>query len=118
MKNDFMQAWDTAWNMLYSASPILLMTSLICLFGAGTLTWYGLTYEGLAEKNILLHPLFSMFGVSSVLLFDALTTAVMLIFYKLTRRKSLKYIHIITLFMFYFAMMFDFFGDLIIAIKI
>jgi hypothetical protein len=110
-KKEFMKTWNNGWNFLYKLSPMLLKVSIFCMFGAGVLTWYGITYAGLAEQNFLLHPLFSMFGTASVLLFDIMATAVILIFYRLTRRESLRYMHVTALFLIYFAMMMDFLND-------
>lgn len=110
-KKEFMTSWDNGWNFLYRLSPMLLAVSIFCMFGAGVLTWYGITYAGLAEQNFLLHPLLGMFGTASVILFDIIASMVILIFYKLTRRDSLRYMHVIALFLIYFAMMMDFLND-------
>jgi hypothetical protein len=67
----------------------MLTSFIIFSFASGFLTWYGITYLKLIEKNTLLHPLFSNFGVKYVFVYDALLSIIATGYYKLFNESGL-----------------------------
>lgn len=110
-KEEFISTWNKAWNFLHRLTPAMLASLIIFSFASGFLTWYGITYLNLAEKNALLHPLFNNFGVKYVFIYNALFSVIATGYYMLTKKyKPVSTIPIMLLFILTFLNFLNDFG--------
>lgn len=117
LKQESIEGWYKAWNFLYSATPILLVLTIIMFFSTNYFTWYGINHMNLIEKNFLLHPLFNKFGVEYVFVYGFFASTIIFAFYKLTRKRKIIYIHVIIILTIFLASSMNFMNDFGLVIK-
>jgi hypothetical protein len=82
-KNEFVTTWKKAWSFFIGITGMMLLLTIFFMFLSGILTWYGINYVNLTERNTMLHPLFNNFGTEYVIVYDVFVSAIMIAFYKL-----------------------------------
>jgi hypothetical protein len=115
-KSKFITTWNKAWNFLYRLTPAMLTSFIILSFASGVLTWYGITYLKLIEKNTLLYPLFSNFGVKYIVVYDLFASLISIGFYVLTKKYRL--VCTIPIMIIYILTFLNFLNDFGFTIKI
>ena len=88
-KKEFIRAWNNSWNHLHRLAPMMLALFIIFTFASGILTWYNITYLKLAERSLLLKPLFDRFGIWTIFAYDFIFSIIFLGYYKLTKKHML-----------------------------
>ena len=104
MIDTFKESWEFSWNSIYLLTDKMFMAILVMLIASGILTWYGVSFLNLQERNMLIAPLLK-FGTQYIFLYDIIAIALTSIIYRTTRKS--RAIHCILIMFLFLGASFD-----------
>jgi len=104
MHEIFKEAWNMTWDSIYLLTRKMFITTLVMLYLSGILTWYGIGFLGLQERNMLIAPLLK-FGASWIFVWVVIAMTLTSIIYGTTRKS--RNIHCIMITFLFIGATFD-----------